>query len=102
MAKRQRADDESGIRRKLIAFDAESWHVVSLLARDSMKTIQELADEAFTDLLRKHNRPLTLKDALRKSVRLQPANDPAPRAIPKSPKKSAKSDTGRRPRRPRQ
>ena len=97
MAKRQRADDESGIRRKLIAFDAESWHVVSLLARDSMKTIQELADEAFTDLLRKHNRPLTLKDALRRSARLQPANDPAPDATPKA----AKSPPARRSRRPR-
>jgi len=29
---------------------------------------QELADEAFRDLLRKHNRPTSLKEALRKSV----------------------------------
>ena len=98
MAKRQRGDDEEdGIRRKLIAFDPESWHAIALLGRDSMKTVQELADEAFTDLLRKHNRPVTLKDALRRSVRLQPANDPSPGPSPKAPR----LETGRRPRRPR-
>ena len=95
MAKRQRADDEAGTRRKLIAFDPESWHAIDLLARDSMKTIQELADEAFLDLLRKHRRPLTLRDALRHSVRMQPANDPAPNPLPKTPKRPS----GRRPRR---
>ena len=40
-------------KRKLIAFDAETWHALQLLARDTMKDIQELADEAFADLLRK-------------------------------------------------
>jgi len=33
-----------------------------------MMTFQELAEEAFGDLLRKHNRPVGLKEALRKSV----------------------------------
>ena len=33
-----------------------------------MKTFQELADEAFADLLKKNNRPVGLKDALRKSA----------------------------------
>jgi hypothetical protein len=40
-----------------------------------MKTLQELADEAFSDLLRKHNRPVTLREALRASARRLPAND---------------------------
>jgi hypothetical protein len=35
-----------------------------------MGTIQELADEAFADLLRKHGIPVDLKDALRKSASL--------------------------------
>jgi hypothetical protein len=64
-------------RRKLIEFDAETWHALQLLAKDSMKTLQELADEAFTDLLRKHGRPATLREALRDSVRRLPANDDA-------------------------
>jgi len=33
-----------------------------------MATIQDLADEAFADLLKKHGVPLDLKDALRKSL----------------------------------
>ena len=39
-----------------------------------MKSIQELADEAFGDPLKKHRRSVTLRDALRESVRMQPAN----------------------------
>jgi len=31
-------------RRKLVAFDAETWHALHLLSRDSMKSLQELAD----------------------------------------------------------
>jgi uncharacterized protein with von Willebrand factor type A (vWA) domain len=33
-----------------------------------MATFQELADEAFADLLKKHGRPVDLKAALRKSA----------------------------------
>jgi hypothetical protein len=33
-----------------------------------MKDFQELADEAFRDLLKKHDRPVDLKDALRRSA----------------------------------
>jgi hypothetical protein len=40
-----------------------------------MKSLQELADEAFADLLRKHGRPSSLKEALRDSARRLPAND---------------------------
>src|SRR4051812_19184689 len=54
---------ESAKRRKLIEFDEATWQALDLYARDSMHTIQELADEAFEDLLKKHHRPLTLKDA---------------------------------------
>ena len=41
-----------------------------------MKDLQELADEAFRDLLKKHGSPSSLKDALRQSTRQIPANDP--------------------------
>ena len=59
-------------KRKLIAFDTETWHTLQLLARDTMKDIQELADEAFADVLRKHHRPTEIKEALRQSAREQP------------------------------
>ena len=53
---------------KRVQFDDGMWQALDLLARDQMKTFQELADEAFADLLKKHNRPVDLRDALRKSA----------------------------------
>ena len=55
--------------RKLIEFDDETWHALDLLARDSMTTWQELSDEAFRDLLKKHGRPTDLRTALKQSMR---------------------------------
>jgi non-homologous end joining protein Ku len=55
--------------RKLIAFDDDTSAKLKQLARDRMATFQELADEAFTDLLKKHGIPIDLKDALKKSAR---------------------------------
>jgi hypothetical protein len=68
--------------RKRIEFDAETYQALDLLGRDSMKSLQELADEAFRDLLKKHGRPITLKEALKARARRVPANDPAPRSVP--------------------
>jgi hypothetical protein len=65
-------------KRKLIGFGAETWHALHLLARDSMKSLQEISDEAFADVLKKHHRPTGLKEALRESARRAPANDPQP------------------------
>ena len=56
--------------RKLIAFDDDTLDKLTQLARDRMATFQELADEAFADLLKKHGIPIDLKDALRKSAGL--------------------------------
>ena len=53
---------------KRVQFDAETWAALDLLARDRMMDFQELADEAFRDLLRKHGRPTDLKTALRQSA----------------------------------
>jgi non-homologous end joining protein Ku len=63
--------------RKLIDFDDETLDKLTQLGRGRMATLQELADEAFADLLKKHGIPIDLKDALRKSAAL--------------PKKSAKT-----------
>jgi len=64
--------------RKLIEFDGATLTALKLLASDSMKSFQELADEAFADLLKKHGRPTNLKEALRQSLRHYPANDHQP------------------------
>jgi hypothetical protein len=53
---------------KRVQFDEETWQALDLLRRDSMKEFQELAEEAFSDLLRKHDRPVGLKAALRRSA----------------------------------
>jgi hypothetical protein len=56
--------------RKLIAFDDDTLDKLKQMGRNRMATLQELADEAFADLLRKHRIPIDLKDALRKSASL--------------------------------
>jgi len=73
--------------RKLIAFDDDTLDKLTQLARDRMGTFQELADEAFADLLKKHGIPVDLKDALRKSAGLSKATTP----------KNARSKTGKAP-----
>ena len=71
------ARGSGGVRRR-IEFDAGTWNALDRLSKDRMASIQELADEAFRDLLKKHRRPTTLKDMLRESIRSHPANDPHP------------------------
>jgi hypothetical protein len=56
-------------RRKLVEFDAPTWHALDMLSHESMKSFQELADEAFRDLLHKDGRPTDLKSALRESAK---------------------------------
>jgi len=69
------ADKKPGEVGKRIVFDGETWQAVHRLSLESMKTLQELADEAFRDLLKKHRHPSSLKEMLRQSARLHPAND---------------------------
>jgi hypothetical protein len=80
--------------RKLIAFDDDTFDKLKQLARDRMATIQELADEAFADVLRKHHIPIDLKDALRKSAAQAPVKTAD---IKKPSKKTASSIPSRSP-----
>jgi hypothetical protein len=73
--------------RKLIAFDDDTFDKLKQLGRDRMATIQELADEAFADVLRKHGIPVDLKDALRKSASLSKMTRPQKPARSKPPRK---------------
>jgi alcohol dehydrogenase class IV len=63
--------------RKLIAFDEDTFDKLKQLGRDRMATFQELADEAFADLLKKHGIPIDLEDALRKSAKVDGVADKA-------------------------
>jgi hypothetical protein len=69
---------------KRVQFDNETWGALDLLARDRMSTFQELAEEAFRDLLKKYGRPTDLRTALRESVRQDQA---ASTAVSKKPPK---------------
>lgn len=53
---------------KRVQFDNETWAAIEALSRDNDKSFQELTDEAFADLLKKHKRPVGLKAALEESV----------------------------------
>jgi predicted HTH domain antitoxin len=57
--------------RKLIAFDDETMAALTQLSRNRMATLQELAKEAFADLLKKHGVPIDLKEALRRSAGIE-------------------------------
>jgi hypothetical protein len=54
---------------KRVQLDDETWSSLDMLLKSKMMTFQELADEAFRDLLRKHGVPVSLREALRKSAR---------------------------------
>jgi hypothetical protein len=71
---------------KRIQIDDDTWQQLNLLGHDQMKDFQELAEEAFRDLLKKYGRPIDLKDALRRSAgvsatvhHLRPATGKKPR-----------------------
>jgi hypothetical protein len=53
---------------KRVQFDDETWQAIDAIARERAKTFQELADEAFKDLLKKHHQPIGLKAALKESI----------------------------------
>ncbi|MBS0537635.1 MAG: hypothetical protein JSR47_02695 [Proteobacteria bacterium] len=59
---------------KRIHFDTVVLQALELLAADERKSLQDLADEAFADLLKKHHRPVGLANALKQSLRRVPAN----------------------------
>lgn len=53
---------------KRVQFDDETWAALDALVGERGASFQDLADEAFKDLLKKHRRPVGLKAALKESV----------------------------------
>lgn len=72
-------------KRKQFMVKADVLRAIDELAHDSGQHTDVLVDEAMRDLLKKYRRPLTIKDALRTSVRNLPAND----LIPQRPRTKA-------------
>jgi hypothetical protein len=76
---------------KRVQFDDETWHALDLLARDRMQDFQELADDAFRDLLAKHGCPTDLRTALLRSAGLEAEKKPAEK------EPAEKKPTGKKP-----
>jgi hypothetical protein len=55
-----------------VQFDDETWAAINLLRQERRRSFQQLADEAFRDLLEKHHRPTDLKTQLRESASVAP------------------------------
>jgi hypothetical protein len=55
---------------KRVQFDDETWAAINLLRQERRRSFQQLADEAFRDLLEKHHRPTDLKTQLKESAGL--------------------------------
>ena len=73
-AKERRRESGLEARRRIEASNT-TWNALEHLADDLGVSVHDLAQEAFEDLLRKHRRPRTLREALRESARQYPAND---------------------------
>jgi hypothetical protein len=54
---------------KRIQFDRATWDAVDLLAREQMKDLPEITEEAFRDLLKKYGRSADFREALKMSAR---------------------------------
>jgi hypothetical protein len=53
---------------KRVQFDDLAWQAVEEVMREQGKSFQQLADEAFADLLKKHKQPVGIMAALKESV----------------------------------
>lgn len=54
--------------RKMVHIGTASFDALTRLAKDKGQSFQDLMDEAIADLLRKHKRPVTLKEMLSGSL----------------------------------
>ncbi len=59
---------------KRVHLNSVVLEAMALLGADEGKSFQELAEEAFSDLLKKYRRPVGLRNALRQSLQRLPAN----------------------------
>jgi hypothetical protein len=53
---------------KRVQFDDDTWQAIQMVCEQTGSTFQELAAEAFADLLKKHNQPVGFMAALEESL----------------------------------
>lgn len=61
---------------KRVTFEDDTWATLDVLRRERRRSFQQLADEAFADLLAKYNHPADLKNQLRVSLGKTPVRRP--------------------------
>jgi hypothetical protein len=61
-----------------IDLTAQTWHALETLAWETQRPVNDLAEEAFSDLFKKRRRPRSLREALRDAARPHPFHDGAP------------------------
>jgi hypothetical protein len=66
-------------KRKQFNLDANVLNALEAFARDNGDSLDQLADLAFRDLLKKLGRPVSLREALQLSARTLSANDREPK-----------------------
>lgn len=54
---------------KRIRIERATWDAISLMAREQMKDLDEITEEAFRDLLKKYGRTADFREALKMSAR---------------------------------
>jgi hypothetical protein len=66
-----------------VQFNSETWNAINLMRQERRRSFQQLAEEAFRDLLTKYHRPQDLKAQLRESVKASvPPRKAKPRQAP--------------------
>jgi hypothetical protein len=55
-----------------IDLTAQTWHALETLSWETERPLNELAEEAFSDLFEKRRRPRSLREALRDAARPHP------------------------------
>jgi hypothetical protein len=61
--------------RKMVNIDRSALEALELLAKDRKVKLQDLIDEAIADLLKKHRRPVGVREMFAQSLK-----EPAPKA----------------------
>lgn len=68
-AKAGKKTDDDDLVGKRIQFDRATWDAIDLLAREQMKDLPEITEEAFRDVLEKYGRSADFRTALKMSAR---------------------------------
>jgi hypothetical protein len=59
-----------------IELSAQTWHALDVLSWETERPLNDLAEEAFSDLFKKHRRPRSLREALREALRVNDRRQP--------------------------